>query len=119
MELPSDVSFDTIKNDLLEKGYHIGASGHVIINAKTFQQLHTITPEEEALFDAALKSECERAIEFSKELTSTVNEVLPEIMQRSPEEIKRDIKHEKNPMRLKQLNRELNMSYKFWRKKSK
>ena len=34
---------------------------------------------------------------------------------RTPETIKRDIKHEKNPMRLKQLNQELNSSYKFYK----
>ena len=34
---------------------------------------------------------------------------------RSPAEIKKDIKHEKNPMRLKQLNKELNESYKHLR----
>lgn len=38
---------------------------------------------------------------------------------RTPEEIKKQIKHEKNPMRLKQLNRELNESYKVYRKKVK
>ncbi len=36
---------------------------------------------------------------------------------RPPEKIKKQIKHEKNPMRLKQLNRELNDSYKVYRKK--
>ena len=36
---------------------------------------------------------------------------------RTPEEIKKQIKHEKNPMRLKQLNRELNESYKVYKKK--
>ena len=34
---------------------------------------------------------------------------------RPPEEIRRDIKHEKNPMRLKQLNQELNESYKYYK----
>lgn len=38
---------------------------------------------------------------------------------RPPVEIKRDIKHEKNPMRLKQLNKELNESYKAYRKKGR
>jgi len=37
--------------------------------------------------------------------------------ERTPEEIKRDIKHEKNPMRLKQLQKELNSSYVYWRKR--
>lgn len=37
--------------------------------------------------------------------------------ERPPEEIKRDIKHERNPMRLKQLQKELNSSYVYWRKR--
>lgn len=102
---------DEVKNDLEEKGYHIGASGgHIIITEKTFQQLHTITEE---LLDDALGP----ILKSAEKLISTVNEILPKVMQRTPEEIKRDIKYEKNPMRLKQLNRELNMSYKFWRKR--
>lgn len=36
---------------------------------------------------------------------------------RPPAEIKKDIKHEKNPMRLKQLNKELNESYKAYKRK--
>lgn len=35
---------------------------------------------------------------------------------RPPLEIKKDIKHEKNPMRLQQLNKELNESYKAYRR---
>ena len=38
---------------------------------------------------------------------------------RPPEAIKKDIKHEKNPMRLKQLNQELNKSYKIYRTRRK
>ena len=38
---------------------------------------------------------------------------------RSPAEIKRDIKHEKNPMRLKQLNKELNEAYKAYRRRNR
>ena len=38
---------------------------------------------------------------------------------RTPETIKKDIKHEKNPMRLKQLNQELNKSYKIYRTRRK
>ena len=38
---------------------------------------------------------------------------------RPPETIKKDIKHEKNPMRLKQLNQELNKSYKTYRTRRK
>jgi hypothetical protein len=36
---------------------------------------------------------------------------------RPPVEIKKDIKHEKNPMRLKQLNKELNESYKVYKRR--
>lgn len=36
---------------------------------------------------------------------------------RPPVEIKRELKHEKNPMRFKQLNRELNESYRQYRRK--
>ena len=36
---------------------------------------------------------------------------------RTPAEIKKDIKHEKNPMRLKQLNKELNEYYKAYKRK--
>lgn len=43
-------------------------------------------------------------------------EELPDLP-RSPVEIKKDIKHEKNPMRLKQLNKELNESYKVYKRK--
>lgn len=47
-------------------------------------------------------------------------EMLSEIYDvRPPEEIKKQIKHEKNPMRLKQLNQELNESYKVYRKRGK
>lgn len=38
-------------------------------------------------------------------------------MPRTPSEIKKDIKHEKNPMRLKQLDKELNESYKVYKRK--
>lgn len=38
---------------------------------------------------------------------------------RPPETIKKDIKHEKNPMRLKRLNQELNKSYKIYRTRRK
>ena len=37
--------------------------------------------------------------------------------ERTPEEIKRDIKHERNPMWFKQLQKELNSSYLYWRKR--
>lgn len=36
---------------------------------------------------------------------------------RPPSEIKKELKHEKNPMRIKQLNKELTESYKRYRRK--
>lgn len=45
-----------------------------------------------------------------EDIMNTVDEITD--LPRSPEEIKKDIKHEKNPMRLRQLNKELNESYK-------
>ena len=39
--------------------------------------------------------------------------------ERTIADVKKDIKHEKNPMRLKQLNKELNESYKAYRKRGK
>lgn len=43
--------------------------------------------------------------------------VEPEDMPRTPEEVKKTIKYEKNPMRLKQLNKELNESYKAYKRR--
>lgn len=56
-------------------------------------------------------------VNMRSRLFDSINDVgeLP----RPPEEIKKQIKYEKNPMRLKQLNRELNESYKVYRKKVK
>jgi hypothetical protein len=42
---------------------------------------------------------------------------LTEGLPRTPVEIKKDIKHAKNPLQLKQLNQELNKSYKYWKKR--
>ena len=52
-----------------------------------------------------------------RRLLDSINEI--EELPRPPVEIKKEIKHEKNPMRLKQLNRELNESYKVYGKKRK
>ena len=58
--------------------------------------------------------------EMSSKLTSVIDEaVYYSIKYRPPVEIKRDIKHEKNPMRLKQLNQELNESYKYYKRTKK
>ena len=54
-------------------------------------------------------------VSFAEKIGDIVEE-LPDLP-RSPAEIKKDIKHEKNPMRLKQLNKELNESYKVYKKK--
>ena len=53
--------------------------------------------------------------EEEKALLEPASAVFQPLKYRTPETIKRDIKHEKNPMRLKQLNQELNMSYKFYK----
>lgn len=53
-------------------------------------------------------------------LTRFISVDLPaKVSCRPPETIKKDIKHEKNPMRLKQLNQELNKSYKIYRTRRK
>lgn len=48
----------------------------------------------------------------------SIKKIFDEIpnLPRPPVEIKKDIKHEKNPMRLQQLNKELNESYKAYRR---
>ena len=57
----------------------------------------------------------EALVSFAEKIGDIVEE-LPDLP-RSPAEIKKDIKHEKNPMRLKQLNKELNESYKARKRK--
>lgn len=54
---------------------------------------------------------------FSENIKS-IKKIFDEIpnLPRPPVEIKKDIKHEKNPMRLQQLNKELNESYKAYRR---
>ena len=71
---------------------------------KRFDRLVSLVSTLRAEFDLYAKALSDREIELAR-------------IRRTPEEIKRDIKHEKNPMRLKQLNRELNDSYKYWRKR--
>lgn len=55
----------------------------------------------------------------SKSMEIIFHDLDLENMERTPEEIKKEIKQEKNPMRLKQLNKELNSSYIYWRKMKK
>lgn len=52
-------------------------------------------------------------------VTEQIGDVFAELpdLPRPPAKIKKDIKHEKNPMRLKQLNKELNESYKAYKRK--
>ena len=63
---------------------------------------------------------CETIEKSMMAFTNKLPELLDgEELYRPPVEIKRDIKHEKNPMRIKQLNQELNKSYKAYRKRGK
>ena len=59
----------------------------------------------------------EALAKFSENI-KRINSIFDEIpnLPRPPVEIKKDIKHEKNPMRLQQLNKELNKSYKAYRR---
>ena len=69
----------------------------------------------------------EATVELNKALSDLANAVMEqlkpvlEVLQKNPEmfmqnkcstQIKRELKHEKNPMRIKQLNKELNEAYK-------
>jgi hypothetical protein len=61
-------------------------------------------------------------VESVAEVAEQIDDVFAELpdlpdLPRPPVEIKKDIKHEKNPMRLKQLNKELNESYKVYKRK--
>lgn len=64
---------------------------------------------------------CEGLWQAVGEAVVTICEQLSDLelpdMLRTPAEIKKEIKHEKNPMRLKQLNKELNESYKWYKRK--
>lgn len=86
---------------------------------------------QESLYNAAIVVNTSTQ-EFTKNICKAINEAaitiekqlelldvdFPDLdLPRSPEEIKRNIKHEKNPMRLKQLNKELNESYKAYKRK--
>lgn len=58
------------------------------------------------------------ALATLSEKIKRLNSIFSEIqnLPRPPVEIKKDIKHEKNPMRLQQLNKELNESYKAYKR---
>jgi hypothetical protein len=78
-----------------------------------------------ALSAAAMNDDVQVFVETGK-IVNDIRPILEDIMNtvdeitdlpRSPEEIKKDIKHEKNPMGLKQLNKKLNESYKFYKRR--
>ena len=78
-----------------------------------------------ALAATAMNDDVQVFVETGK-IVNDIRPILEDIMNsvdeitdlpRSPEEIKKDIKHEKNPMRLKQLNKELNESHKWYKRR--
>lgn len=89
------------------------------INSAVYDGLRESAPFQEFLL-------CYRLHELSVTITASVHELCRQIINamqpladfsveripRTPVEIKKDIKREKNPMRLKQLNKELNDAYK-------
>lgn len=93
----------------------------------TYDELICELSEQMAISSGEIQKALEEVMKNLKELSRNLNESLElvfgeldiENMERTPEEIKKEIKHEKNPMRLKQLNKELNSSYIYWRKKKK
>ena len=64
---------------------------------------------------------CEGLLQPVGESIATICEQLGDLelpdLPRPPAEIRKDIKHEKNPLRLRQLNKELNKSYKVYKRK--
>jgi len=86
------------------------------------ESVRELSEEEKALLEARAeqiieyeKALRERAAKLSEAILEPSSAVFQPLKYRTPETIKRDIKHEKNPMRLRQLNQELNMSYKFYK----
>ena len=86
------------------------------------ESVREVSEEEKALLESRAeqiieyeKMLRERAAKLSEALLEPASVVFQPLKYRTPETIKRDIKHEKNPMRLKQLNQELNASYKFYK----
>lgn len=65
---------------------------------------------------STVRQQLQKEKERTDKLLEAINDII-NYKYRPPEEIKRDIKHEKNPMRLKQLNQELNESYKYYKRK--
>lgn len=93
----------------------------------TYDELIRELSEQMAVSSEEIKKSLEEVMKNLKELSRNLSESMEfvfdeldlENMERTPEEIKKEIKHEKNPMRLKQLHKELNSSYIYWRKKKK
>ena len=93
----------------------------------TYDELICELSKQLAISSGEIQKTLEEVMKNLEELSRNVSEsmefVFDELdlknMERTPEEIKKEIKHEKNPMRLKQLHKELNSSYIYWRKKKK
>ena len=70
--------------------------------------------------DKELYNELKKLYDLYNTTTRFISvDLLAKALCRPPETIKKDIKHEKNPMKLKQLNQELNKSYKIYRTRRK
>lgn len=81
---------------------------------EVFQQIAAVISESIDEAKRTFNETIVPALESIRSIGSAVEETLD--LPRPPAEIKRDIKHEKNPMRLQQLNKELNKSYKAYRR---
>lgn len=82
-----------------------------------FQQLARVTNQ----CVQEVVEKCEGLLQPVSESIATTCEQLGDLelpdLSRPPAEIRKDIKHEKNPLRLRQLNKELNKSYKVCKRK--
>ena len=120
---------DNIVDDNEEQYIPIRARGNAIIgylplrfllsddlDAKLNEFYHLIINYKN-MTDKELYSKLKKLYEPMKRLISV--DLPAKASCRPPETIKKDIKHEKNPMRLKQLNQELNKSYKIYRTRRK
>lgn len=92
----------------------------IIIDKHTQEALRQVA----TTIDENVQVVVERWGELIRAISKAIEPVLeiigdmdPEDLPRPPAEIKKDIKYEKNPMRLRQLNKELNESYKAYKKR--
>ena len=97
---------------------------HVLVNHFEHEalQVAVVSNRDTQVAAIALKSLGETMQEVVKVVAMAAEKIECELVEledlpRTPEEIKKDIKHEKNPMRLKQLNKELNESYKVYKRR--